>query len=68
MVNTTRKTAGTSADAPAFEPERLYDVQLTAPVEHPPGSSQWFSPANRVQVKGKLAAAWGDKVSDAKAV
>lgn len=64
MATTKSKTS----DAPAYEPERLYDVQLTAAVEHPPGSNQWFSPANRVQVKGKLAAAWGDKVSDAKAV
>jgi len=56
-------------DAPrTYEPEHLYDIQLTQAVEHPPGSNHWVSPANRVQVKGKLAAAWGDRVSDAQAV
>jgi len=66
MASTSTKTKAT--DAPEYEPERLYSVQLTEAVEHPPGSGQMFSPANPVQVKGKLAAAWGDKVSDAQAL
>ena len=67
MAATKSKTADTAA-APTYEPERLYEVQLTAAVEYPPGSNTWFSPANRVQVKGKVAEALGDKVSDAQAL
>ncbi|MCJ2080754.1 hypothetical protein [Methylobacterium sp. J-090] len=66
MASTSTKSKTT--DAPEYEPERLYSVQLTEAVEHPPGSGQMFSPANPVQVKGKLAATWGDKVSDAQPV
>lgn len=66
MAGTTTKSK--TAPAPEYEPERLYSVQLTEAVEHPPGSGQMFSPANPVQVKGKLAAAWGSKVRDAQAL
>jgi hypothetical protein len=62
---TTRKK---TAAAASYEPDRLYDVQLTGPAEYPPGSGRMLSPATRIQMKGKVANAVAGKVGDAKPV